>query len=334
MVINRQHILSSILLIIVFFVYTLIPLKNTIFARESNTIGKIILPEATANVDKAEVTIGDKITLKVHVKYKDTGTVLFPEFDQQIGVFTIKGAGAVEGPRKEQDGYSVVERSYVLSSYEIGRATIPPLKIKYEGVQGEGEITTNEVTVEIKGVIKEEAVTDIKDILPPVEVPTNYKRFMYWIFVGLGGLFIAGIMYGFIQKLKKRQKTQEQASLRRTPHEVAYELLERLLKEDLIGKGLTKEYYYRITDILRHYIENRFGLLAPERTTEEFLAEMAHTNRLEDSHKLLIQEFLEHSDMVKYAKYGPSNREVKETYDIAKRLVDETRERLEKEVVI
>ncbi|MDN3509977.1 MAG: BatD family protein [Candidatus Jettenia sp.] len=334
-VINRQHVLSSTLLIFIVFVYTLIPLKNAAFARESDNIGKLALPEATANVDKSEVMIGDKITLKVHVKYKDSIAVQFPEFDQPIGVFTVKGSGVVEGPRKDRDGYSLVERSYILSSYEIGRATIPSLKINYKGAQGEGEVTTNEVTIDIKGVIKEEeTVTDIKDIIPPIEIPTNYKRFMYWVFVGLGGLFIAGILYGFFHKMKKRQTTQEQEYRKRTPHEVAYELLERLLKEDLVGKGLTKEYYYRITDILRHYIEDRFGLLAPERTTEEFLAEMAHTNRLEESHKILIQEFLEHADMVKYAKYGPSNVEVKEAYDRAKRLVDETKERLEEEVVI
>ena len=74
---------------------------------------------------------------------------------------------------------------------------------------------------------------------------------------------------------------------------------------------------------------------APERTTEEFLVEMAHTNKLENSHKVLIREFLERCDMVKYAKYGPSNTEIKETYDAAKRLIDETRERFEeKEVVV
>jgi hypothetical protein len=107
-----------------------------------------------------------------------------------------------------------------------------------------------------------------------------------------------------------------------------------LSKEDLIAKGLVREYYYRITNILRHYIEDRFGLLAPERTTEEFLTEMAHANQLDATHKILIREFLERCDMVKYAKYGPSRIEIKETYDAAKRFIDETIECLkEKEVV-
>jgi len=145
---------------------------------------------------------------------------------------------------------------------------------------------------------------------------------------------VSGIAYWLINKRKIGQKRQEQEFAKRTPHEVAYELLERLLKEDLISKGLVKEYYYRITNILRHYIEDRFGLLAPERTTDEFLIEMAHTNKLDDTHKELVREFLERCDMVKYAKYGPSVLEIKETYDAAKHFIEETKECAEEKEVV
>lgn len=334
MVRKRRHIFPSTSLILVLVVYTLVQLKDTALAQEPNDTRKIAFIEATTSVDKNEVTIGDKIKFKVRVKYKDDITVQFPEFGQQCGVFTVKEIGPIDGPKREKDGYFIIERHYVLSSYEIGRATIPSLKIKYESVQGEGEVVTNEVTVDIKGVLKEgEAASNIKDILPPVDVPTNYKRLIQWVFVGLGALLLAGIIYGLVNRLKKQSKKLEQELVKRSPHEVACELLERLSQENLIAKGLIKEYYYRITDILRHYIEDLFGLLAPEQTTEEFLVEMAHTNKLEENHKLLIREFLEHCDRVKYAKYRPSGAEIKETYDIAKRLIDETVERLkEKEV--
>jgi len=85
---------------------------------------------------------------------------------------------------------------------------------------------------------------------------------------------------------------------------------------------------------LRHYIEDRFGLLAPERTTDEFLIEMAHTNKLDDTHKELVREFLERCDMVKYAKYGPSVLEIKETYDAAKHFIEETKECAEEKEVV
>lgn len=305
------------------------PFRGIVSAWESDNSEKIVPVEAAAYVDKDAVIIGDPIAFKVLVRYNGNFTIQFPEFDQQLGVFTIKKTGVIEGPKRERTGSFLVEQNYLLRSYEIGRATIPALKIRYKGTQGEGEVTTNEVTITIRGIIQEgEVAADIKDIRPPVDIPASYKRLIQWVAGGLGILVLAGIVYGLIYKLKREQKEPVQAFIKRPPHEIAYELLERLLKEDLIGKGLIKDYYYRITDILRHYIEDRFGLSAPEHTTEEFLAEMVHTDTLEDGHKALIQEFLVHCDMVKYAKYGPSKIEIKETYDAAKRLVDETRFRL------
>jgi len=102
---------------------------------------------------------------------------------------------------------------------------------------------------------------------------------------------------------------------------------------DLISKGQIKEYYYRLSNIVRHYIENRFKLMAPERTTEEFLAEMTVTERLTEDHKELVGNFLEHCDMVKFAAYGPDSREIENSFNSAKKLVDETREAMQEEAV-
>ena len=331
----KGYLIFSKLLILVVVVYTLVLPKDTAFAQKSNDTENRVWEEGIESVDKDEVTIGDKIKFVIRVKYKGNITLQFPEVGEQIGVFTIKETGIAESPKREKDGYSVVVRNYVLNSYEIGRQTVPSLKIKYKGSHGDGEVAANEVTIDIKGVIKEgEILGDIKDIHPPVDVPTSIKRLILWISVGLGALLLSGVVYGLVYKFKKRSKIQERQFIRRTPHGTAYELLERLSKEDLIAKGLVREYYYSITNILRHYIEARFGLLAPERTTEEFLTEMAHTNQLDAAHKILIREFLERCDMVKYAKYGPSNFEIKETYDAAKRFIDETKERLKEKVVV
>ena len=53
--------------------------------------------------------------------------------------------------------------------------------------------------------------------------------------------------------------------------EIAYGQLEKLRAKDFIRQGKIKEYYSEVSDIIRHYLENRFLLKAPEMTTEEFL---------------------------------------------------------------
>ena len=128
---KRHCIFLSTLLILVLVVYTLVPAKNTIFAQASDNKGNIASVEATANVDKNEVTIGDKIRFGIRVKYQDETTIQFPELNEQLGAFTVKNLWC-QGPKREKDGYSIIERAYVLSSYEIGRQTVPSLKIKYK----------------------------------------------------------------------------------------------------------------------------------------------------------------------------------------------------------
>ena len=47
-----------------------------------------------------------------------------------------------------------------------------------------------------------------------------------------------------------------------------------LLAENLPAQGLVKEFYLRLTGIVRQYVEDTTGIRAPEQTTEEFLRDM------------------------------------------------------------
>ena len=150
----QGNTILSKLLILVVVVYTLVLPKDTAFAQKSNDTENRVLVEAIASVDKNEVTIGDKIKFVIRIKYKGDITLQFPEVGEQIGVFAIKETVLAKTSKREKDGYSVVVRNYLLRSYKIGRQTIPSLKIKYKSSQGDGEVATNEVIIDIKGVIK------------------------------------------------------------------------------------------------------------------------------------------------------------------------------------
>ena len=108
------------------------------------------------------------------------------------------------------------------------------------------------------------------------------------------------------------------------PHEVAYRELDALLAENLIGRGLAKLFYVRLSNILRHYIENRFGLRAPESTTEEFLIALRASEALERRHKDLLRRFLEHCDLVKFAKLKPSTDQIEGAVTSCREFIKQT----------
>ena len=79
-----------------------------------------------------------------------------------------------------------------------------------------------------------------------------------------------------------------------------------------------------MSDTARFYLEERFDFRAPERTTEEFLRELAGTKLLLPDQKESLGEFLESCDLVKFAKYEPGEKELRELHYSAVRLVEET----------
>ena len=101
--------------------------------------------------------------------------------------------------------------------------------------------------------------------------------------------------------------------------------LQELVDEDLIGSGRIQEFYIRLSDIIRRYIEDRFGIRAPERTTEEFLAEVSSGNVLKERDTALLDEFLAHCDLVKFAKHQPTEGEIQKSFDSAKAFTEGTR---------
>ncbi len=115
---------------------------------------------------------------------------------------------------------------------------------------------------------------------------------------------------------------------KRRAHEIAYEQLEKLKAKDLIRQAKVKEYYSEVSDIVRHYLENRFLLKAPEMTTEEFLFYVRDYSPLISEHKTLLKEFLLACDLVKFARHVPPSEEMSAIIVSAEKLVDETKEEL------
>lgn len=162
----------------------------------------------------------------------------------------------------------------------------------------------------------------LRDIKGPLSLSSHRN-----IFLLLVVLVLLAIAVFYFKFLSKRKKTPVIVP-RKPAHEIAYEQLEKLKAKDLIRQGKVKEFYSEVSDIIRHYLENRFLLKAPEMTTEEFLFYVRDYSLLVSGHKTLLKEFLLACDLVKFAKYLPPFEEMDAIFVSAKKLVDETKEEI------
>ena len=83
--------------------------------------------------------------------------------------------------------------------------------------------------------------------------------------------------------------------------------MDRLESERLPGRGQVDHFFARLSDIVRHYVEQRWGISAPEQTTKEFLRTAATHPELAGGHERTLGGFLRAADMVKFAAVRPGN---------------------------
>jgi hypothetical protein len=185
------------------------------------------------------------------------------------------------------------------------------------------QIETEEVTVKVTSLLPEdiEGLT-IHDVTGPVDLPRPARQWA--LGAGVGALLVAAVAGGIV--LWRRRRGPSVPGVRVPPHEIAFDALRKLVAEDLTGKGQIKLFYQRLSEILRRYIEGRFGLHAPEQTTEEFLEGLRGNERLNREYRSLLEGFLRHCDLVKFAEHRPEAEDIQNTFDSCKTFIMETQE--------
>lgn len=155
---------------------------------------------------------------------------------------------------------------------------------------------------------------DIRDIKGLVPVPPNW----WWLGLGLFIVVVVGLAFWLWKRKQPTPATEPVGPP--SPHEAAIRALQQLREEN----PPVEEFYMRLSDIVRRYLEDQLGLRAPERTTEEFLYEVARDHALSAEHRELLGAFLQESDLVKFARFRPGEEDKLRAFGAAERFVRES----------
>jgi hypothetical protein len=272
-----------------------------------------------AEVNKTTAGIGDKIEYTITVNAPKDYEVELPSFGENLADFSVKDFTSDRG------GFfsTTYTQKYTLDIYETGAFTIPAALIKYrENNSTEWkELITKDLSVTVQSLLNESDQTSgIKDI----KGPYSMNNLMY-LYIILAVIAVVAIIVALIIYMKKKKETREVVIPPPPAHETALNALRELMGKDYIRKGNIQEYYFELSNIVRHYLEDRFSMQAPEMTTEEFLVLLRDTDKLNADQKDLLRKFLSHCDMVKFAKHLPEEREIESSYEHAKRLIEQTK---------
>lgn len=159
------------------------------------------------------------------------------------------------------------------------------------------------------------AANDIRDIKPPMEIVGGWA-WLWWL------LLVAAVAVAAL--LLWRWLKQRKLNVVLPPPIPSHVRAKQKLQEALALITQPKPFVIAVSDTARTYLEERFDFHAPERTTEEFLRELAGTRLLLSDQKDSLGNFLASCDLVKFAKYEPGEKELLELHGSALRLVEET----------
>lgn len=250
--------------------------------------------DISSQVDHSEITIGDRVHYEIKVVYPKDGRLELPSVLGNLGSFEVKDYQASDP--KEADGLKIQTWRFDLSTYTVGKYTIPPQIIEYrQGTDTAAAIFyTQPIEINVKRT-SAETVKDIADIAPlaAVESPTP------WLLYGSGAVLALAIALAVWLRFRKKAAPAA-AKPQLPPFEEAIEGLARLEDLSLIRQNRARDFSFALSEILRRYVSRRYGVDALESTTEEFLAK-ARKLPVTGAQRQWLGEFCEKTDLVKFA---------------------------------
>lgn len=256
--------------------------------------------EISSSVDTTQIKIGEQIHYKIKVEADTTSIIVFPEGQTFMPLEMVEAYKIDTTKLKEGKNWQLT-REYALTQWDSGAYTIPRQKI----LVNNQSFFTDSVKVEVATVAVDTTKQEIFPIKPTIEIekPMQFPLWIVWLLIGL--LVIAGIVF-LIIKLRKRKLEKEKQL---PPYEQAIQTLHKLDESKTLEHGEMKAYYSTLTTAIKRYIDEEIDERALESTTDELITRL---HRLKENQKIYLDqkvidelaEILRRADLIKFAGGG------------------------------
>lgn len=276
-----------------------------------------------ARIDAAQITVGDQARLFVEAQHNPATSKLqwaaIPD--------TFNGLEVVEKGKIDtiKNGNIVTYKQRVLiTGFDSGMHVVPRFIFTVLSNSGTPQMLQTDsfpILVQPVAVDTTKPFKGIKDI---VGVESSWKDYIGYI---IGGILLAVLIAVIIVYLRKRKQPAPAPipeGPKETPNEKALRLLGELEQQKLWENNNPKEYHTQLVDILRIYMEERFGVNVMELTSDEILQKVALHKEM-TSHRMLLTNIFYIADLAKFAKAQPTPQEHMAAMDYAKQFIMATK---------
>ncbi len=310
----KQNIIKSILLML--------------FALFSATATLGAQVKITASLDSATLLMGKQTVLHLEILQQGDQEGIIVEHQNGEGNILTENVELIDILRSDTTDLGndrrQINRDYLIQSFDSGFYSIPPFLYVLDA----DTFKSNTLALKVMPV-NVDTLKTIHGYAPIESIRSKWYDFIpdfitdNWLWILIGIIIIAGIVMAV---LMKRQQSAVAAPKEKPvpPYDLAIKLLNELHEENLCERGQEKEFYTRLTEILREYLFGRFGINAMEMTTTQIIGILSKSEETKQPNRYMKQ-ILEVADFVKFAKVRPLPDDNQRSFRSALQFVEDTR---------
>lgn len=260
------------------------------------------------SIDSTQLLIGEQTMFRIEVSQDKSQTVAFPVLTDTLSR-GIEILGALKPDTIVlSDDRIQINQSFVITCFVEGLYHINPLPF----VAGTDTVYSNGLGLKVIMPFEIDTTDlrffDIKPSMSPEFVWADYHPYLVLLLAILFAIFMGIHLYRLYKQRGLHIGKEEKRGPKLPPHVVAMAELEEIKQQKLWQNGKEKEYYTKVTDVLRVYLHDRFGVNAMESTSHEIIDEMKKLPEVKDVMEN-IKQVLDLADYVKFAKFKPISHE-------------------------
>lgn len=255
-----------------------------------------------AEISSVQMLIGEQVQIKLKTTAPQDKKVEMPFF-KPLEMITpgVEVINTEDIGTENLDDKTVFTRLYTITSFEDTLYYIPPFQVKVDGKQYESN------TLALKVITLDVDTTNVEKFYGPKDVQDNPFLWAewstpFWLSVIAAVLFI--IIYLLYIRLKDNKPIVIRIKVikKLLPHQKAMREIEQIKADKMVISENQKEYYTKLTETLRRYIEERYGFSAMEMTSSEIIHRLTQANDATGLNEL--KSLFETADLVKFAKHS------------------------------
>lgn len=253
-------------------------------------------------IDSVAILIGEQAHLTVDVTAPKNASIQFPV--TKVPAMLVPGVEVLfwKGDTVEvDDNTQKVSRHYTITSFDEALYALPPIKIKVNGKEYHGAQNA------LKVLTLDVDTLHPNQFFPAKDVQDNPFKWSEWsskLYLSILVFILLLLSAWLYLRLKQHKPIIAHIRIikRLPPHQKALKAIDHIKAAKMQASDNSKEYYTKLTDTLRQYIEERFGFSAMEMTSSEIIQLLQEKGDLTMIQEL--RELFQTADLVKFAKYS------------------------------